>query len=154
LIYSFYLGAYDVAIYRKVDNIYEIQNLFLTENLDEIFELNNNEVLGYKLSCSPELLIFKVLSKDNYEIKRKNDIPFLLKNGKKRIYLTQPMSKLSEDKLISFGANRIYIYIFIKTPELKTIIKTFRTILKILSRPKGNIFLFISENLRVSSSLY
>jgi len=153
LVYSFYLGAYDVAVYRKVDNIYEIQNQFLTENLDEIFELNNNEVLGYKLSCSPELLTFKVLSKDNYELKRKNDIPFLLKNGKKRIYLTQPISKLSEDKLISFGTNRIYIF-DIKTLELETTIKIFRTILKVLNRPKGNIFLFTSENLRVSSSLY
>jgi hypothetical protein len=147
LLSSFYLGSYDVAVYRKVDNIYEIQNQFLTANLDEIFELNKDEVLGYKLSSSPEMLTFKVLSKDNYELKRKNEIPFLLKNRNRRIYLKQPISmyKLSEEKLISFGSNKIYIF-DIKTLELETTIKIFRNIIKVLKRPKGNFVLFTSDH--------
>jgi hypothetical protein len=147
LLSSFYLGTYDVAVYRKVDNIYEIQNQFLTANLDEIFEINNDEVLGYKMTSSPESLTFKVLSKDNYETKRKNVIPFLLKNKQRRIYLKQPISiyKISEEKLISFGSNRIYIF-DIKTLELETTIKIFRNIIKALKRPKGNILLFTCDH--------
>jgi hypothetical protein len=143
LLSSFYLGSYDVAVYRKVDNIYEIQNQFLTADLDEIFEINKDEVLGYKLSSSPEFLTFKVLSNDNYKLIRKNEIPFILKDKKRRIYLSQPIIiyKLSEDKLISFGSNKIYIF-DIKTLELETTIKILRYIIKVLKRPKGNILLF------------
>lgn len=150
LVYSFYFGTYDIAVYRKANNIYEIQNRFLTENLDEIFELNEDEVLGYKITCSPESLTFKVLSKDNYKLKRNNKINFACSiTSKKRIYLTKPIFKLSDDKLISFGANNIYIF-DVKTLELETTIKIFRNILNILKRPKGNFFLFTSEDLRMS----
>ena len=147
LLISFYLGSYDVAVYRKVDNIYEIQNQFLTANLDEIFELNKDEVLGYKLSSSPEMLTFKVLSKDNYEIKRKNEIPFILRNHKRRIHLKQPIiiHKISEEKLVSFGANKIYIF-DIKTLELETTVRIFSNIIKVLKRPKGNILLFTCDH--------
>ena len=76
--------------------------------MDEIFELNKHEVLGDKLTTSPEFLTLKVLSKENYEIKRKIEISFILKNHKRRIYLKQPISiyKISEEKLFSFGTNK------------------------------------------------
>ena len=55
------------------------------------------------------------------------------------------MYKLSEEKLISFGSNKIYIF-DIKTLELETTIKIFRNIIKVLKRPKGNFVLFTSDH--------
>ena len=106
--------------------------------MNEIIELNDNEFLGYKYSLSSEIIAFKILNKDNYKVKGKNKIKCIY-NGKKRIYLTKPIFKVYEDKLISFGINNIDIF-DIKTLELETISK-------IVIRPKGNIFLFCKEKI-------
>ena len=115
--------------------------------MNDIIDLADSGVLGHKYSLSSETIIFKILNKDNYEVKRKNEIKCICGN-KRRIYLTQPFFKVSNDKLLSLGINNIYIF-DIKTLELETTIKISlnKNILKILIRPKGNILLLCKETL-------
>ena len=147
LVYSYYLFSKDISVFRKNNSIYEYQNQFIIENLNEILELNDNEFLGYKYSLSPEIIILKVLNKENYIVKRENEIKCIY-GQKKRIYLTQPIFKVSNDKLLSLGINNFFIF-DIKTLELETTIKISlnKDILKMLVRPKGNILLLCRETI-------
>ena len=148
LVYSYYLFNKEISVFRKNNLIYERQNQFVIEDLNEIIELNDNEFLGHKYSLSPEVIKFKVLNKDNYEVKRKNEIKCICNNYKKRIYLTQPIFKVSNNKLLSLGINNIYIF-DIKTLDLETTIKISlnKEIIKMLIRPKGNILLICKETI-------
>ena len=147
LVYSYYLFNKDISVFRKNNSIYEYQNKFIIENLNEILELNDNEFLGYKYSLSPEIIILKVLNKENYIVKKENEIKCIY-GKKKRIYLTQPIFKVSNDKLLSLGINNIYIF-DTKTLDLETTIKISlnKEIIKMLIRPKGNILLICKETI-------
>lgn len=147
LVNSFYLGFKDVQVYRKNpnNNTYEIQNQFLTENLDDIIELNNNkELLGYKKKS--ESLVFKILNKDNYSVVKQNEVKFII-NSKRRIHLKYEIYELCSligDKMIFIGPLNIYIFDTI-TLELETTINFNNIILDALISPKGDIILFSKE---------
>jgi hypothetical protein len=147
LLNSFYLGSKDVQVYRKnIDNIYEIQTQFLTQDLEDIIELNNNkELLGYKKNT--ESMLFKILDRDNYTVVKKQIAQFIV-NSKRRIHLKYDLydyGKLIGNKIIFIGPLNIYIF-DTKTLELETTIKFNNVILSSIVKPKeGEIILFCKE---------
>ena len=58
---------------------------------------------------------------------------------KKKLYFTTKLIKYNDEKLIAGGCFNLYI-IDLKLLELETTIKLDKTIIQILIRPKGNIF--------------
>lgn len=147
LLNSFYLGSKDVQVYRKnEDNIYEIQNQFLTNDLDDIIDLNNNkELLGYKKYT--ESILFKILDRENYSLVKKQLVNFIV-HLKRRIHLKYDLydyGKLFGNKIIFIGPLNIYIF-DTKTLELETTIKFNNVILSSIIKPKeGDIILFCKE---------
>ncbi len=160
LMYSYYLGRIDIEVYRKnnSDYSYILKYEFQTHCYDEIIEINNKELLGYKKSFSPDSLILKVLNNEDYTVLRENTINYDINDpiiedkkhigfkttGRKRIYLLFPLYKVSEKKIITAGINRIFIF-ETDTLQLETVIQLSREIIKLLIRPKGNIFCICVE---------
>ena len=147
LLFSYLLASKAIFVFRKnpQNTMYENEKQFLLYDLDSIIELNSKELLGYKIIMSPECLILKVLNFDDYKVKRENKNNFIVKTSKrKRIYLSKPIFKVSDNKLLSLGANCIFIF-DINTLELETTIKFNKEVIKILIRPKGNILLFCND---------
>lgn len=149
LFVKFYMASQSISIYRKnIDenkgDIYKLQNQFHIENCEEIIELNKNEILGYKKNIViPESLNLVIYNNNNYQVKRRNKIMAEIKDSnndiKKKLYFTTKLIKYNDEKLIAGGCFNLYI-IDLKLLELETTIKLDKTIIQILIRPKGNIF--------------
>lgn len=140
LLFYFYFGGMGIDVYRKNNNeeFYKLKSDIETLYLDDIININEKEVLGYKKRYSPDYSIeIKVLNNENYKVIRENSIY--------RVIMLLSMYKVSNDKLISAGNNKLYIF-DLNTLELETIIQLSKIIKTILIRPKGNIFLITKNN--------
>ena len=139
LAFYFYFGGLGVDVYRKKNNkeFYELMSDIQTLFLDDIININEKEVLGYKKRYSPQSIEIKVLNNENYKVVRENSIC--------RVLLLLPMYLVSKDKFISAGSYKFYIF-DLNTLELETIIQLSKIITTILIRPKGNIFLITKSN--------
>lgn len=139
---KFYTGYNNIYIYRKSEanpkyEPYGSKYLYYLEDTDNLININDKEILGYKRRFGVDSVILKIISNEDYKIKRQNEIIF--DNGKK-LYYNLPFYKINEDKIITVGT--IHLYIFgLDNLELETTIKFDKSINKILIRPKGNIFL-------------
>jgi len=85
---------------------------------------------------------------DDYKIKKQNEIKFKDKIAGTRIYLASPLIKINENKMLSYGANNLYIF-DLDSLELDTIIQFEKPITKLLIRPTGNLFLFTEIKIKI-----
>lgn len=139
-----YTGYNIIYIYRKSElnpkyEPYGNKYLYQIEDTDNLININDKEILGYKRRFGNDSIILKIINNEDYKIKRQNEIKFDDISGK-RLYFKLPLYKINENKIIATGT--YYLYIFgIDNLELETTIKFDKSINKILIRPKGNIFL-------------
>ena len=155
-IIKLYLYYYNIYIYRKSENnekyqLYGNNYLYLLEGLQNIINLNDKEVLTYKKNILEDSLELKIYSNDDYKIKKQNEIKFKDKIAGTRIYLASPLIKINENKMLSYGANNLYIF-DLDSLELDTIIQFEKPIIKLLIRPAGNLFLFTENQETVSGN--
>lgn len=143
-----YVGYSNLYIYRKSESNpkyepYGGNFLYHLEGIEDLINLNEKEVLGYKIDHGDDCLRIKIFNSEDYKVKRQNEIKFN-HEGKKRLYISLPVYKV-KNKLITAGAKNFYI-IGLDNLELETTIQFDKYIKRILIRPKGNIFLIYKSN--------
>ena len=134
---------FHVSIYKKDKNndndsfLYKIQEQYSINKCDEIIEISNKELLGYRKELYSEILKLFILYNDSYKIKKENSIKMEVEKSKKRLYFTTKIFEKS-NKLICGGCYNLYI-IDLDLLELETTINISRIISKIIVRPNGNL---------------